>query len=73
MPTFSDFKWKYLFWTNLFQKSELQFKQKFGSYTNSNMKDSTVMFVFAGFFPKYPFWGKNCSGISKLLRLNYRI
>ena len=46
MPTFSDFKWKYLFWTNLFQKSELQFKQKFGSYTNSNMKDSTVMFVF---------------------------
>ena len=33
-----------------------QFKLKFGTYANSNMQNSTVMFTFSVFDWKYPFW-----------------
>ena len=33
-----------------------QFKLKFGTYINSNMQDSLVMFTFLCFDWKYPFW-----------------
>ena len=33
-----------------------QFKQKFGTYTNSNMHNSVVIFTFSVFDWKYPFW-----------------
>ena len=33
-----------------------QFKLKFGTYTNSNMQNSMVMFIFFVFDRKYPFW-----------------
>ena len=32
------------------------FKLKFGTYTNSNMQNSMVMFIFFVFDWKYPFW-----------------
>ena len=32
------------------------FKLKFGTYTNSNMQNSMVMFIFLVFAWKYPFW-----------------
>ena len=32
------------------------FKLKFGTYTNSNMQNSMVMFSFSVFDRKYPFW-----------------
>ena len=32
------------------------FKLKFGTYTNSNMQNSIVMFTFSVFDWKYPFW-----------------
>ena len=33
-----------------------QFKLKFGTYTNSNMQNSMVMFILSVFDWKYPFW-----------------
>ena len=33
-----------------------QFKLKFGTYTNSNMHNSVVIFTFSVFDWKYPFW-----------------
>ena len=33
------------------------FKPKFGTYTNSNMKNIMVMFIFSVFDRKYPFLG----------------
>ena len=34
-----------------------QFKLKIGTYTNSNMKNSLVMFIFCVFDRKYTFFG----------------
>ena len=33
-----------------------QLKLKFGTYTNSNMQNSMVMFTFSVFDRKYPYW-----------------
>ena len=42
-----------------------QFKLKFGTKTNLNMKNSMVMFVFSIFYWKYPFLEEICSKKSK--------
>ena len=46
------------FCTNMVQKiKNCLFKPKFGTYTNSNMKNIMVMFIFSVFDRKYPFLG----------------
>ena len=35
-----------------------QFKLKFGTYTNSNMQNSMVIFTFVCFWPEFSFLGK---------------
>ena len=46
------------FWNKFSPKNQnYQFKLKFGTYTNSNMQNSMVMFTFSVFDRKYPFWG----------------
>ena len=51
----SVFNWKYLFWVNLFQNQNYQFKLKFGTKTNLNMQNSMVMLTFSVFDWKYLF------------------
>ena len=69
--SFLVFEWKCPFWANLVQKIkivtlnlnfffgfwvEMPFLGKFGTYTNSNVQNSMVMFIFFVFDRKYPFW-----------------
>ena len=46
------------------------FKLKFGTYTNSNMKNSMVMFIFFVFGRKYPFWANLVQNI-KIVTLTW--
>ena len=46
--TFHVLGWEYHFWENLVQKNKnCQFKLEFGTYTNLNMKNSLLMFIFS--------------------------
>ena len=42
---------------------------KFGTYTNSNMQNSMVMFTFSAFDWKYPFWANLVQNV-KIVSLN---
>ena len=70
-PYFSQFKYaefngdvhSFCFWSEIPflgrfgpKNQNYQFKLKFGTYTNSNMQNSMLMFTFSGFDWKYPFW-----------------
>ena len=46
-----------------------QFMLKFGTYTNSNMQNSMVMFTFSAFDWKYPFWANLVQNV-KIVSLN---
>ena len=49
--------WNYLFGKILVKKNQTcEFKLKFGTYTNSNMQNSMVMFTFSVLDWKQPFW-----------------
>ena len=46
------------------------FKLKFGTYTNSNMQNSMVMFIFFVFDRKYPYWANLVQKV-KILTLSW--
>ena len=48
------------------------FKLKFGTYTNSNMQNSMVMFIFFVFDRKYPFWANLVQNI-KIATLTWNL
>ena len=57
IPTFSGFDLEIPFLGKFGPKSQnYQFQLKFGTYTNSNMQNSIVMFTFPAFDQKYCFW-----------------
>ena len=70
----------FLFWAwynfsgKIWQKYQnCQFKLEFGTRSNSNMKNSMVMFSFSVFDRKYPFFGKFISKNQYcLLKLEFR-
>ena len=49
-----------------------QFKLKFGTYTNSNMQNSMVMFILSVFDWKYPFWANLVQKV-KLICLSWNL
>ena len=49
-----------------------QFKLKFGTYTNSNMQNSMVMFIFFVFDWKYPFWANLVQKV-KIISLSWNL
>ena len=53
---FFCFEWNTLFWQFWSKKSNYHLKLKFGTYTNSKMYNSVVIFTFSVFDRKYTFW-----------------
>ena len=49
-----------------------RFKLKFGSYSNSNMQNSMVMFILSVFEWKYPFWANLVQKV-KILTLSWNL
>ena len=48
------------------------FKLKFGTYTNSNMQNSMVMFILSVFDWKYPFWANLVQKV-KIISLSWNL
>ena len=70
---FFRFQPKVPFWANLIKKNQnCQFKLKFGTYTNSNMQNSMLMFTFSVFDWNYPLWAKLVLKI-KIVNLNWNL
>ena len=62
-----------LFWGKFGPKSQnYQLKLKFGTYTNSNMQNSIMLFPFLLFEWKYPFWG-NMVQKNKIVTLSWNL
>ena len=64
-----------LFWTgNTFgpKNQNYQFKLKFGTYTNSNMQNSMVIFTFSVFDRKYSFWANLVQKV-KIISLSWNL
>ena len=70
---FFVFEWKCLFWANLVSKYQnCHFTLKFGTYTNSNMQNSMMLFSFFVFQWKYPFWANLIQKI-KIVTLSWNL
>ena len=68
---FSFFHRRFPFWVNLVQKNQnCQFKLKFGTWTNLNITNSTVVFIFSVLDGKHPFWVNLVKKI-KIVSLNF--
>ena len=71
--SFANFWSEILFLGKFGPKSQnYQLKLKFGTYTNSNMQNSMVMFIFFVFDLIYPFWAIFVQNI-KILTLSWNL
>ena len=58
MSTFFVFDWKYLFYGKRCSKvQKCLFKVEFGTYTDSNIHNLMLIFIFSILNQKYPFLG----------------
>ena len=53
---FSVFDRKFPFWANLVRKIRIVSLAEIGTYTDSNMQNSMVVFTFSVLDGKHPFW-----------------
>ena len=73
MFNFFVFDWKYLFWGKFSPKHQnYQFKLKFGSWPNSNIQNSMMLFTFSVFDRKCPF-GANLVQIVNIVSLRWNL
>ena len=70
--SFFVFDRKCPFWANLVQNKNCQFKLKFGTYTNSNMQNSVMMFTFL-FLTGNTLFGQIWSKKIKIISLSWNL